>query len=203
MPEPANWRVRQRQRTPLFSAVCRKTATFSQFRSGDWLPTATLRTGDGCRANLSSPFRINYFASVSTPSNTLCLTWGAKLSPLVSTYPLQNTPVAALPARDDRNRELPILTRIYPSVDGGVPPESPQCLASGVAMNTPGRRDNVWHHNTPGDTLPYRSSSHERPRSRHRTSDQRHSGDSRKGLFAAGDETSRSIPWFQNGDFLV
>jgi hypothetical protein len=28
--------------------------------------------------NLSSPFRINIFASVSAPSNTLCLTWGAK-----------------------------------------------------------------------------------------------------------------------------
>jgi hypothetical protein len=25
---------------------------------------------------LSSPFRINYFASVSEPSNTLCFTWG-------------------------------------------------------------------------------------------------------------------------------
>ena len=28
---------------------------------------------------LSKPFQLNHFASVSTPQNTLCLTWGAKL----------------------------------------------------------------------------------------------------------------------------
>ncbi len=33
------------------------------------------------RTDLSSPFRINRFASVSRPSNSLCLTWGANLLP--------------------------------------------------------------------------------------------------------------------------
>jgi hypothetical protein len=31
---------------------------------------------------LSSPFRINTFSSVSTPSNTLCFTWGFSLDDL-------------------------------------------------------------------------------------------------------------------------
>jgi hypothetical protein len=34
-------------------------------------------------AGLSSPFRINTFASVSRPSNTLCFTWGATLFSMV------------------------------------------------------------------------------------------------------------------------
>jgi hypothetical protein len=38
---------------------------------------------------------------------------GANLSPLVSMYPLLNTPVAALRPRVARKRELLILTQIY------------------------------------------------------------------------------------------
>jgi hypothetical protein len=40
------------------------------------------RNRDSGGASLSKPFRINHFASVSAPSNTLCFTWGAKLLPL-------------------------------------------------------------------------------------------------------------------------
>jgi hypothetical protein len=60
-----------------------------------------------------------------------CPGWGAKLSLLFSTYPLQNTPVAVVCLDGGRNWELPILTRIYPSVDRRIPPVSPQCFAMG------------------------------------------------------------------------
>src|ERR1022692_2111937 len=60
-----------------------------------------------------------------------CRTWGAKLTPLVSIYPLHNTPVAQPRPCGGSNYELPILTQIYPSVDAGVPPVSPQSFSNG------------------------------------------------------------------------
>jgi hypothetical protein len=58
-----------------------------------------------------------------------CRARGATLSPLVSTYPLLNTPVAVLRPNHGCFKSLPILTRIYPNVDAGIPPVSPQCAA--------------------------------------------------------------------------
>ena len=55
-----------------------------------------------------------------------CRSRGAKISPLFSTYPLLNTPVAAPRPSHGYFKSLPILTRIYPSVDAGVPPRFPQ-----------------------------------------------------------------------------
>ena len=42
--------------------------------------------------------------------------------------------------RHGRNYELPILTQIYPSVDAGVPPESPQCFSETGAPVAPASR---------------------------------------------------------------
>ena len=58
-------------------------------------------------------------------------------------HTLQSTPVAAPGPSQGRFVNLPILTRIYPSVDGGVPPESPQCGANGKRGGGPGTRNGV------------------------------------------------------------
>jgi 16S rRNA G966 N2-methylase RsmD len=61
--------------------------------------------------------------------------WGAKTSPLFSTYPLQNTPVAALRPCNGSDVDFPILTRISPSFPSGGPPKIPPVLR--VARSEP------------------------------------------------------------------
>jgi hypothetical protein len=60
---------------------------------------------------------------------------GAKTSPLVSTYPILNTPLAALRPSRGFLKSLPILTRISYSLSARVPAVSPQCCAECSAAN--------------------------------------------------------------------
>src|ERR1035437_6789394 len=64
-----------------------------------------------------------------------CRARGVKISPLVSAHPPRNTPVATPRPRHRHFVNLPILTRIYPSVDGGVPPRIPPVRGESTARN--------------------------------------------------------------------
>jgi hypothetical protein len=48
------------------------------------------RNGDGGKCGLSKLIRLNHFAGVSRPSNTLCLTWGPKSFPRTPPRPFVN-----------------------------------------------------------------------------------------------------------------
>ena len=58
----------------------------------------------------------------------MCPDWGANLSPLLSTHPLLNTPVAGLRPSHGCFQSLPVLTQIYPNF----PSQSPQFPPSGA-----------------------------------------------------------------------
>ena len=55
------------------------------------------RNRDGGKVPCSKPFRINHFASVSAPQNTLCLAWGAKPFPRTPPRPLVNASLLPQP----------------------------------------------------------------------------------------------------------
>src|ERR1035437_5683226 len=69
---------------------------------------------------------------------------GAKLSPLFSTYPIANTPVAAPRSSYGSFVNLPILTRISLSLSPRVPPVSPQCFANAPRTNRRGAFAKHW-----------------------------------------------------------
>ena len=65
---------------------------------------------------------------LETPEFPSCSAWGARITPLFSTQPFDDTPLRHCGRTLSVEIELLIFTRISLSMDTGVPPVSPQCV---------------------------------------------------------------------------